>query len=218
MSPVFRRKRPASSLEGLPLKLIVGLGNPGTGYTSNRHNVGFMCVNHFAKTHALRFDSKKGNARVAEGVIEGIRVVLARPQTYMNASGEAVAALLRKLKVSAEDLIIIHDDLDLPLGRIRIRKGGSSGGHHGIESIIACIGTADFIRVRIGISHPEGADGASRRDSDIIGHVLGDFSGEESKVIAEAVPRVTQALECLLTEGLVPAMNRYNSTATRPEK
>jgi len=188
------------------MKLIVGLGNPGSEYASNRHNIGFMCVNHFGRTHGIRFDQKKGKSRVGTGVVDGVEVILARPQTYMNRSGEAVKALLGKYRASVDDLIVVHDELDLPLGRMRIRKGGSSAGNHGIESIIAEIGTPDFTRVRVGIGHPT----EDPERTEVIGHVLGSFMPDEKKVIDEVIPRVTGALDCLLTDGLETAMNEFN--------
>ena len=138
------------------MKLIVGLGNPGLFYSNNRHNIGFMCVNYFAKQHRISLDKKKGNARIGTGEINGEDVVLARPQTFMNASGDAVCYLVERFKINPDNLIVIHDDIDLPLGRIRIRQGGSAGGHNGIKSIIGCLETQDFIRVKIGIGQPRG--------------------------------------------------------------
>ena len=119
------------------MKLIVGLGNPGRGYANNRHNVGFVCLNHFAKTQGIRFDKKQGKARIGIGEVAGSKVVLARPQTYMNLSGQSVSRLIKKFNINLDDLLVIHDDLDLPLGKIRIRYGSSSGGHKGIDSIIS---------------------------------------------------------------------------------
>jgi PTH1 family peptidyl-tRNA hydrolase len=190
------------------MKLIVGLGNPGRSYANNRHNIGFMCLNHFARAHRIRFDRKQGKARIGLGEIARVPVVLAKPQTFMNTSGQAVSLLARRFNTGVDDLIVIHDDLDLPLGKIRIRRGGSSAGHKGIASIIAELNSPDFIRVRVGIGHPvsEGTDGRP----DIIDHVLGDFTCEEKPITDEVIPRVTDALYCLLTEGLVAAMNRYN--------
>ncbi len=153
------------------MKLIVGLGNPGFLYSRNRHNVGFMCVSHLARINKIPFDKKQGNARTGIGNIAGNRVVLARPQTYMNASGESVSALLRKLNITPSDLIVIHDDLDLPPGKIRLRLGGSSGGHKGIDSIIARIGTQDFYRVRVGIGRPDTGEDTAREDA-VIAYVL----------------------------------------------
>jgi PTH1 family peptidyl-tRNA hydrolase len=207
--PLFFRRSLKSVSQVRPSRLIVGLGNPGQGFSGNRHNVGFMSVNHLAKAHGMRFDRSKSESRVAEGEIGGISVMLARPQTFMNLSGKAVEGLMHKLKLTPDDIIVIHDDLDLPLGRIRIRKGGSSGGHNGIRSIIAEIGTEDFVRLRIGIGRPDRSDAAVARTHDVKDHVLGDFAGDERSTIEATIPRVIEAVECLLTEGLVQAMNRF---------
>jgi PTH1 family peptidyl-tRNA hydrolase len=204
------------------MKLIIGLGNPGRAYANNRHNIGFMCLNHFARVHGIRFDRKQGKARIGTGEVAGpdgpIGVVLARPQTFMNASGEAVSRLVRRFKVSPDnyrdDLIVVHDDLDLLTGKIRLRRGGSSAGHKGIESVIAELGTSDFSRVRVGIGRPtviEGSDPDNiRAESDIINYVLSDFTPEEKQTIDQTIPRVSEAIYCLLTEGLVAAMNKFN--------
>jgi PTH1 family peptidyl-tRNA hydrolase len=191
------------------MKLIVGLGNPGFLYSRNRHNVGFICVSHLARMRDIRFDKKQGHARTGIGNIAGNRVVLARPQTYMNASGESVSALLRKLNLTPSDLIVIHDDLDLPPGKIRLRLGGSSGGHKGIDSIIARIGTLDFYRVRVGIGRPDTGEDATREDA-VIAYVLADFTPEEKKTIDMVIPQVGEAIICLLADGLTAAMNKYN--------
>jgi PTH1 family peptidyl-tRNA hydrolase len=193
------------------MKLIVGLGNPGFLYARNRHNVGFMCVSQIAKKYRIRFDRKQGQARTGIGQIAGYRAVLARPQTYMNASGESVSALMRKLNVAPADLIVIHDDLDLPVGKIRLRLGGSSGGHKGIDSIIARTGTRDFYRVRVGIGRPDTADSPpAAREEAVINYVLADFTPEEIKIIEKTLPSVSEAVACLLSEGLEAAMNRFN--------
>jgi len=191
------------------MKLIVGLGNPGFLYSRNRHNVGFMCVSHLARVNKITFDRKQGQARTGIGNIAGSRVVLARPQTYMNASGESVSALLRKLDLTPSDLIVIHDDLDLPPGKIRLRLGGSSGGHKGIDSIIARIDTQDFYRVRVGIGRPDTGEDAAKEDA-VISYVLADFTPEEKKIIDTVIPQVSEAIICLLAEGLTAAMNKYN--------
>jgi PTH1 family peptidyl-tRNA hydrolase len=130
------------------MKLIAGLGNPGKTYAHNRHNIGFMCVSHFARTQAIKFDKKQGQARTGTGEVAGSHLMVGRPQTYMNLSGESVERLVRKFKVNLDDLIVIHDDLDLPMGKIRVRRGGSSGGHKGIDSIIAHLDSPDFLRIR----------------------------------------------------------------------
>jgi PTH1 family peptidyl-tRNA hydrolase len=193
------------------MKLIVGLGNPGFLYARNRHNIGFMCVSHLAKVRKIRFDRKQGQARTGMGNIAGYRVVLARPQTYMNASGESVSALLRKLDIAPSGLIVIHDDLDLPTGKIRLRLGGSSGGHKGIDSVIARTGTHDFYRVRVGIGRPDMAEvSPAAREEAVIAYVLSDFTPEEKKIIEKTLPAVSNAVTCLLAEGLDAAMNRYN--------
>jgi PTH1 family peptidyl-tRNA hydrolase len=193
------------------MKLIAGLGNPGFLYARNRHNIGFMCVRHLAKTQGIRFDKKQGYARTGTGEISGDRIVLARPQTYMNASGESVSRLVKRLKITPADLIVIHDDLDLPPGKIRIRLGGNSAGHKGIDSIIDKLGSRDFYRIRVGIGRPS-LDEISGRDKEaaVIDYVLSNFTPDEKKIINRIIPKVTQAITCLLTEGLTTAMNKYN--------
>ena len=193
------------------MKLIVGLGNPGFLYARNRHNIGFMCVNNLAKRQRIKFDRKQGHARTGIGNIAGSRAVLAKPQTYMNASGESVAALMKKLNVAPADLIVIHDDLDLPTGKIRLRLGGSSGGHKGIDSIITRIGTQEFYRVRVGIGRPE-SDKSSEaaKEEAVVAYVLSDFTAAERKIIEKTIPQVSEAIACLLAEGLTAAMNKYN--------
>jgi len=193
------------------MKLIVGLGNPGFLYTRNRHNVGFMCVRHLASTHGIRFDRKQGHARTGIGNIGDNWVVLARPQTYMNASGESVSALLMKLNIAPADLIVIHDDLDLPTGKIRLRLGGGSGGHKGIDSIIARLGTKDFYRVRVGIGRPDIAEcSEAEKEEAVIAYVLSDFTRDERMIIDNIMPDIGRAIACLLTEGLAAAMNKFN--------
>ena len=193
------------------MKLIVGLGNPGRVYANNRHNVGFICLRHFAKTHSIRLDKKQGRARIGIGEVADSKVVLARPQTYMNQSGQSVSRLIKKFNINPNDLLVIHDDLDLPLGKIRIRQGGSSGGHKGINSITADLDSQDFVRIRIGIGRPTEVEGnAQTREADIIDYVLSDFTAEEKQVITRVIPRVSEAVSCLLTEGVEVAMSKYN--------
>ena len=189
------------------MKLIVGLGNPERRYVNNRHNIGFMCLNHFAKAQGIRFDKKKGQARIGTGKVAGNAVVLAKPQTYMNLSGESVSRLMAKFNAGLDDLLIIHDDLDLLLGKIRIRRGGSSAGHKGIDSIITCLGSQDFTRIRIGIGRPNITEIS---EDDIIAYVLSDFTPEEKQIISQLIPKVSEAILYFLDEGLVAAMNRYN--------
>jgi PTH1 family peptidyl-tRNA hydrolase len=193
------------------MKLIVGLGNPGQNYASSLHNLGFMCVNHFARMHGIWLDKRQANARIGIGKVAGIEVVVARPQTYMNSSGRSVSKLVRKFKVSLDDLIVIHDDLDLPLGKVRIRPGGSSAGHKGIESIITELGSEDFPRIRVGIGRPPVAEGSPEvTDADIITYLLSDLPPEVKATISQVIPKVSEAILCLLTEGLVAAMNKFN--------
>ncbi|MBU2009223.1 MAG: aminoacyl-tRNA hydrolase [Chloroflexi bacterium] len=184
------------------MKLIVGLGNPGRDFARHRHNVGFRCVNAFARRHGLAFSRSQCQARIARGVVGGEEVVLARPQTFMNRSGVAVAGLVKALRITARDLLVIYDDLDLLLGAVRLRPGGSAGGHHGMESIIAALGSRDFPRLRVGIGRPSGGD--------VVSYVLEDFSPEEDKEVEKAVATAVEALECYLAEGLEEAMTRFN--------
>jgi len=193
------------------MNLIVGLGNPGRGYANNRHNIGFACLNHFARTQGIRLDKKQAQARIGVGEVAGSKVVVARPQTYMNLSGQSVSRLVKRFNINLNNLLVIHDDLDLPLGKIRIRQGGSSGGHKGVDSIIAWLGSQDFLRLRVGIGRPTMPTGGDEfSEADIIDYVLSDFTPGEKQAIAGVIPRVSEAIVCLLTEGLTAAMNRYN--------
>lgn len=192
------------------MKLIVGLGNPGLFYANNRHNIGYMCLRHLGRAYGIRLNKKQGPARTGQGAIEAQTVTLARPQTFMNESGLAVQRLLAKLNITRTDLIVIHDDLDLPLGKIRLRCGGSSGGHKGINSIISCIGNRDFYHVKVGIGRPDDTVETADKERAVINHVLSGFDREEKKIVKEVVSRVGQAIACLLTEGLEAAMNQYN--------
>ena len=187
------------------MKLIVGLGNPGKAYADTRHNVGFRCINRLAKLYNIPLNQRQCRSRLGIGEIAGAQIILAKPQTFMNLSGKAVSLLVQKFQVPFEDLIVISDDLDLPLGKIRIRQGGSSGGHKGLESIIKSLGSQDFARIRIGIGHPEG------EMPDTVAYVLSSFTPEEKGIIEEAIARVGEAIYCLLTEGVSTAMNRFNS-------
>ena len=193
------------------MKLIVGLGNPGLFYAHNRHNIGYMCVNRFAREHKIRFNKKQGLARIGSGEINGEKVVLARPQTFMNNSGESVNRLVKRYKTELTDLIVIHDDLDLPTGKIRLRQGRGSGGHKGIESIITHLGKGTFYRVRVGIGRPDIAEDTDiDREQAVIDYVLSGFTRQEKKIMDIAIPEVGRAILCLLTEGIEAAMNKYN--------
>ena len=193
------------------MKLIVGLGNPGRIYAGNRHNIGFMCLKHFARKQGIRFDKKQGFARIGTGEVAGSKIVLARPQTYMNSSGQSVSRLIQRFNIDLNDLLVICDDLDLPLGKIRIRHGGSSGGHKGVESIITELESPNFSRLRVGIGRPGVAESSTEiSEADTIAYVLSDFTPDEKQTIAKVIPKVSEAILCFLTDGPTAAMNKYN--------
>jgi len=184
------------------IKLIAGLGNPGARYARSRHNVGFMVVEQFAHAHDLSFARKRFNAEIAEGNVGGARVMLAKPQTFMNLSGDAIGKLFAFYKIAPDDLLVVYDDLDLPLGKMRMRPKGGAGGHHGMESILARIGTSEFPRLRVGIGRPD-------PDTDV-DHVLGDFDRDERALMDETFARAADAIDVWLREGLNAAMNKFN--------
>lgn len=188
-------------------KLVVGLGNPGKEYEGTRHNIGFAALDRLAKKFGCSFRKKsRFSAMVAEAVAgDAGKVMLAKPQTYMNRSGAAVNALLQWLKIEPAHLLVVVDDADLPLGQIRLRVAGGSGGHNGLLSIIETLGgNEEFARLRVGIgrSAPLGAD--------ISGHVLGRFAPLERELAEQAVTTAVEAIECCLREGLTEAMNQFN--------
>ena len=185
------------------MNLIVGLGNPGKTYAHNRHNIGFRCINHLARVHGISVKQRHGRARLGIGRIAGKEVILAKPGTFMNLSGKSVKSLMQRFKTTPSDMVIIHDELDLPLGKIRLYSGGGSGGHKGIESVIDHVETRDFLRIRVGIGRPPEGE-------DTVDYVLSDFRLEEKPGIENTIARVSDAIVCLLTEGIVAAMNKYN--------
>lgn len=185
--------------------LIVGLGNPGRLYMHNRHNVGFHVVELLAKRHSLVFDRRKAKAQIARGRIGDADVTLAKPQTFMNLAGASVAPLLSALRLTPTDLLVVYDDLDLPVGALRLRPGGSAGGHHGMESIIAHVGSREFARLRVGIGRP-----GDRSPDEVADYVLSNFSTSERRVMADVYARACEAIECILSEGLSAAMNKHN--------
>jgi len=186
------------------MKLIVGLGNPGREYEKTRHNVGFMVIDRLALNLGINVDKKMLKALVGQGQINGEKVILAKPQTYMNLSGEAVGMLLSWFKLTASDLLIIYDDLDLPPGKLRLRAGGGSGGHKGVQSIIQVIGTEHFPRVRVGIGRPP------EPDFETVSYVLSRFGNDEAKAIEEALDLAREAVICAVRDGIERAMNLYN--------
>ncbi len=185
------------------LYLIVGLGNPGRQYEKTRHNVGWRVLDELARRYDLRFDKSERKALTASGTIKGRRVLLAKPQTYMNLSGEAVRDLVVFYKIPVERIVVISDDLDLPLGTLRLRASGSAGGQGGLKNIIQHLGTQNFNRVRFGIGRPPGKMQA--RD-----YVLQAFSGDDDILANEVADKAANAVEMWLTEGIVAAMSHYN--------
>jgi len=193
------------------MKAIIGLGNPGREYAGTRHNVGFDAVTALADKYDLRIKDRKFKALVSDGIIEGQRIILVHPQTYMNLSGESVKAVADYYRLEPEDLIIVCDDINLDIGRLRIRKKGSAGGHNGLKSIISELGTDAFPRIRIGVGgKPEGWDLAK--------HVLGRFSEDDDKIIRDMLKEAAGALETWLKDGIDMAMNRYNSIGKASEQ
>jgi PTH1 family peptidyl-tRNA hydrolase len=203
--PHTSRVRRESEAENTTVEpyLIAGLGNPGPRYAANRHNVGFHCVERLGVALGLTFDKRQKQADVALGSFQARRVILARPQTFMNEIGRAVAPLARFYQVLLEHLLVVYDDLDLPLGTLRLRPGGGSGGHKGMRSVIEHLGTLDFPRLRIGIGRPPG-------QMDPAAYVLQDFSADEEPLLEETLERAVAAIETWLREGIEAAMEQYN--------
>ena len=185
------------------MRLIVGLGNPGLKYRGTRHNMGFRCVDLMSKMWSIPIKERRSKAVLGCGVYAGQEVVLAKPRTFMNDSGQGVSYLLTRFAADVDHLLVIYDDMALPLGRLRFRPSGSDGGHKGVESIISFLRTQTIPRMRLGIgTPPEGQDP--------VDFVLGEFSKEESVVVDRAVETVVQAVECWLEEDIDVAMNRFN--------
>lgn len=185
------------------LNLVVGLGNPGVDHAGNRHNVGFMVADVLAKRLGGRFKAHKGRADVVDGRLDGARVLLAKPKAYMNLSGGPVASLRDFYKLPPEQIIVIHDELDLPHASLRLKLGGGDNGHNGLRSLRAALGTGDFYRLRFGIGRPPGRQ-------DPAAYVLRDFSAAQRKDLGSHVERAADAVEVLLSGGLAAAQNRFN--------
>jgi PTH1 family peptidyl-tRNA hydrolase len=185
------------------LALIVGLGNPGASYAGNRHNVGFMVLDELARRVGGRFTSHKAGADLLEARLAGRRVIMARPRSFMNVSGPAVAGTARYFKISATDVVVIHDDLDLDYGVIKLKRGGGEGGHNGLRSISACLGSKDYLRVRFGIGRPPGR-------TDPADFVLRDFSPVQRRELDLLVDRCADAVEQLLIQGLAATQNQLH--------
>lgn len=192
------------SSETNPVILIAGLGNPGREYRDTRHNVGFMLVDVLAEKLGVRMTRVQSQAIIGQGNHAGCRVILAKPQTYMNLSGRSVSALMRFYKIAKENLLVAHDDLDLPVGTLRLRPGGGSAGQRGVASIIEQLGTQDFARLRIGIGRPPG-------QKDPKDYVLEAFPGEEWDVMRQTLVRAAEASLVFVEFGLDKAMNQFNA-------
>jgi PTH1 family peptidyl-tRNA hydrolase len=186
--------------------LIVGLGNPGRDYENTRHNIGFRAVDAIAKTYGLTFAKKQSKALIGDGVIADRKVLVAKPQTYMNLSGEAVRGLVDFYKIPLRKVLVISDDMDIPAGTLRIREKGGAGGQKGLKSIAEHLGTQEFARMRIGIGRPPGR-------MDPAAYVLQDFDKSESILIIETLDRVVKSIDTWLRYGLPHMMNRHNGTA-----
>lgn len=190
------------------MKLIVGLGNPGREYESTRHNVGFMTVDRLSEKLEIPAIKAKHRALLGDKTIGGQKVMLVKPMTYMNLSGESVGEIVRFYKIAPEDVIVVYDDTSLPTGTLRVREGGSDGGHNGMKSLIQHLGTQQFPRIRIGI-------GEKPAGWDLADYVTSKFSEEEQPLIAQAVRSAADCAKMLLTKPIQETMNRYNK---RPKK
>ena len=185
------------------MRLIVGLGNPGKRYQDTPHNAGFLVCDRFAERHVLGDEARKYSGLFRRGRVAGEDIGVLKPTTYMNLSGRSVAEALRYLPAEGSDLILVFDDLELPLGKLRIRPGGGHGGHNGTRSVIESIGQRDCPRLRVGVGRPEG-------QRDPTGHLLSRVRSENRKQFEQTVERAVEALDCLLENGVDEAMNRYN--------
>ena len=188
--------------------IIVGLGNPSKQYEGTRHNAGFMTLDVLADRYNIDISEKKHKALCGKGVIEGNKVVLLKPQTFMNLSGESVRAAADFYKVAPEEIIVIYDDISLEPGQLRVRKKGSAGGHNGMKNIIAHLGTQDFPRIRVGV-------GEKPAGMDLADYVLGRFSKGERELLEEAFKEVARAAVAILCDGIESAMNQFNGKKSR---
>ena len=206
--PIFdflRKKDAVTENDDLRTIMIVGLGNPGREYRETRHNIGFMVVDRMAEKHGIKLTRVQNKAIVGSGYIDSCKVILVKPQTFMNLSGQAVSALVRFFKIQLQDLIVAHDDVDLPFGTVRMRPGGGSAGQKGVASIINLMGTQEFARLRMGVGRPPG-----RMDAAV--YVLQSFSSADQEFLNSFLNRAVEALDCYIRDGLEAAMNRYNQS------
>lgn len=186
------------------MKLLAGLGNPGTRYEGTRHNIGFMVVRHVAEIADLALKRQGYQGLYGVGKVAGVETTLLLPQTFMNLSGASVGAACKSLGVSPGDLVVVHDDIDLPFGALRIKQGGGHGGHNGIRSIAGVLGTPDFARLKVGIGRPSGS-------AEVADFVLSSFQSSERSRLPELLKLATDAVECLLNQGVQAAMNQFNN-------
>lgn len=203
------RNRSAKKAAG-PVKLLVGLGNPGGEYAGTRHNVGFMVISRLAAEIGVRANKSAHGALIGEGRFGGERIVLAQPQTYMNRSGAAVEALLRAYRLDLADVLVICDDLDLPLGRLRLRSQGGDGGHRGLRSIIYSLGTNEFSRLRLGVGRPLAKE-------ETVEYVLTKFAPEEQSLLDEEIEAAVAGIRRWLFDGVDKAMNQVNAWKPAPK-
>lgn len=192
-----------SGLLELKMLIVVGLGNPGAQFNSSRHNVGFRFVDLLAKEHHIPLNDRRAKAVIGQGQISGHEVVIAKPRTFMNSSGEGIEYLLARFGSQPSDLLVVYDEMALPTGRIRIRPQGSHAGHNGMRSIITTVQTDAFPRLRIGVGQPNQGESS-------IPHVLGKFRKDEEPLITRAVQTAVEVVQCILNENIDTAMNRYN--------
>ena len=183
--------------------IIVGLGNPGDKYEKTRHNVGFNVIDLLAKEYSIDVSKIKHKALIGEGRVGTEKVILVKPMTYMNLSGESVADICNYYNIDLENLIVIYDDIDLDVGKIRIRKKGSGGTHNGMRSIVKCLGTTDFPRVRVGVSKPEPG-------RDLANFVLSRFSKDEEVDLKDGFDKAVKAIDCIIREDIDLSMNKFN--------
>ena len=193
-----------------PIELIVGLGNPGAAYAGTRHNVGFRVINRLGRELGIDVSKHTRVASTGEGQFEGRRLVLAKPRTFMNESGKAVNELLRRYKLAPQQMVLIFDDLDLPVGRVRVRESGGTGGNKGMRSIVGAAGTQEFPRIRIGIGRPLVGDNPTWEPEAIAAWVLSDPSPDQRRLLDEAVTVAAEAAVGCLRDGVEAAMNRFN--------
>lgn len=203
MSSILSKLR-AQNADKNPPYLIVGLGNPGREFRNNRHNIGFMLMDHLAKRYGETFSRIEARALVVKTKYIDTRLILAKPQTFMNNSGQSISSLIRFYKIPLDRLMIAYDDVDLPLGKLRIRSSGGSGGHRGMKSIIERLGTEDFPRLRIGIGRPPGRMEATD-------YVLKDFTKDEQLLLPEILDSSIDAILTFINSGIDNAMNQFNA-------